>query len=108
MYECPSTAQTNDTKYEAIKEMCRLCGFSHGQHRCIDLSSTVRLWVYAQGRMLAHLEGLLTFSPNLVAASGQFDDVDEAEGAASGGGDQGQDGGRGEGGMNGHGADTTQ
>jgi hypothetical protein len=58
--------------------------------------------------MLAHLEGLLTFSPNLVAASGQFDDVDEAEGAASGGGDQGQDEGRGEGGMNGHGADTTQ
>lgn len=66
-----------------------------------------------QARVLAHLEGLMTFSPNLVgAAGGQFDDVDEEEeegatavAAADGEGEQagaGAEGGEGGRGMNGH------
>lgn len=65
-----------------------------------------------QARVLAHLEGLMTFSPSLAAAEGgQFDDVDEEEeegaaaAAAEGEGEEagaGGEGGEGGGGMNGH------
>eukprot|EP00624_Nannochloropsis_granulata_P007673 evm.model.NODE_8953_length_7430_cov_38.067699.2 len=66
-----------------------------------------------QARVLAHLEGLMTFSPNLAAATGgQFDDVEEEaeEGAAAAAATEGEgeeagaggEGGEGGGGMNGH------
>lgn len=87
------------------------CSFTH----LSDILNLTLNMSLQQARVLAHLEGLMTFSPNFAAAAGgQFDDVDDegAEGAGSSTGGEGggaEDGqGEGEGGMNGHNGSTAE